>query len=432
MKSSSNLAPRELYRYDWRVEMFLSKFRNQVPLTLVNGDESVTLVFDDRIETLIMNRSRDRIVLQGTDGKSYSLSSFAKTAEFGGGSGSGGGVVMTKLTEAAQAVYAQSRMLHRYSMAPEYVAVPANLSVAYSLAKVDETLDAILNDLPSDWKQSCLIGAKALNDSFNDHFYQFHRGSDWVNSLEALFKKLNAKEEIFSNLNKWSPADIYMISNFGMTIDFSSVESIAELNKVLVDAMESRDILGVSLKYLNRDPKITFHNVGKVQKEYQLDRVSTGLTGFFSSKDALIYFGEKDKIQFRTFPETFQGEIKGRNANHGKISYGPLQTILRSLSLPPLSDQKQLRKRIAMNDSAMLDEFYFTYRTNVKNETIVSIDTFTETCLAKGPAWMFSKFLSLQLVNNIVKFGNGNEFITACIRYASSSSELSAPFVKLE
>jgi hypothetical protein len=323
-------------------------------------------------------------------------------------------------------------MLHAFSMAMEHVATPANLEVAYAVARVDEPLESILNDLPEDWKQSCILGAEALNERFNDRFYQYHRGSDWVIALESLFKKLNAKERIFSNINKWSPADIYMVSDIGAKIDFSNIESIAELNKVLIDAMESRDILGISLKHLSKTARVSFQNVGCACKEHKLDRVSVGMTGFFSSKDALVYFGEKDKIQFRTFPETFQGEIKGKNANHGKVSYGPIQTILRLLNLPSLDCIKELRERITKEDLAMFEEFYFMYRTHCTDDTLLDLDSFVLKCKEKGAAWIFSKFLSLQLVNIIVKFGRGNEFVTACIRYASSSSEQSAPFVKLE
>lgn len=431
MKStSSNLAPRELYRYDWRAEKFLEKFRNAEPLTLVDGG-SVILKYDKTVDVLISARSRLRLSLTGIDGKVYALSNFAKTAEFGGGGGIGGGTALTKLTESAQAIYAQARMMHRFSMAREFEITPGNLESAYLVARVDEPLETIINDLPDDWKRSCSVGAEALNEMFSEKFYQFHRGSEWVLKLETLFKQLNAKEQLFSNLNKWSPADIYMVSNAGEAIDFSAITSIAHLNATLVRAFETRDIIGVSLKLLGKTAKISFQNVGQAQKEYKLDRVSVGTAGFFSSKDALVFFGDKDKIQFRTFPETFQGEIKGKNANHGKISYGPIQTILRSLALPPLTNIKTLRKMILDNDGDMLEEFYFMYCTHCSEDKL-PIEAFVENCRAKGSAWMFSKFLSLQLVHSIVQFGKGNEFVTACIRYASSSSEQSAPFAKLE
>lgn len=429
--TQSNLAPRELYRYEWRTDLFLHKYRKGLPLTLVGGGEAF-LVYDKAVDDLITRRGNSRFTMKGFDGKSYALSNFAKTAEFGGGGGSGGGHEMTKLTECAQAVYAQARTLHRFSMALEYMPKPENLEVAYMIAKVDEPLVTIINDLPEDWKRSCILGAEALNERFNDRLYQFHRGSDWVIALESTFKKLNAKERIFSNLNKWSPSDIYMLTKVGAAMNFDNIESIAELNKVLVDAFHSRDILGISLKLLNGKATVSYHNIGEDEKLLELKGVSIGRTGFFASKDAIVYFGDDQKIQFRTFPETFQGEIKGKNANHGKIGYGPIQTILKTLGLPALTPYKEVKQMITDGDVSFFEEFHFMYQTHNVDYEDFTIDRFKEKCQAKGAAWLFSKFLSLQLVNTIVKSGRGNEFVTSCIRYASSSSEHSAPFVKLE
>lgn len=428
MKSKSSLAPCELYRYDWRVDKFLEKFRNELPLTHIDGS-SVILKYDKTVDVLISARSRLRLTLTGLDGKRYTLSNLAKTAEFGGGSGIGGGTALTKLTESAQAIYAQARWFNDAHDDDNFTV--DYLRAANTLADVDEKIESIIEDLPSDWTKSCMLGANALFSEFSDNKYHFHRGSEWVLKLETLFKQLNVKERLFSNINKWSPSDIYMLTEEGLATDFSLIESISQLNETLIHALESQDIIGVSLKMLGKSAKISFQNIGNAQHEYKLIGVSVGSSGFFSSKDVLIFFGDTNKIQFRTFPETFQGEIKGKNANHGKISYGPIQTILRSFALPNLTDVKSLRKMILDSDADMFEEFYFMYCTHWSGDKL-QIETFVENCKAKGSAWMFSKFLGLQLVHNIVQFGKGDEFVTACVRYASSSSEMSAPFAKLE
>ncbi len=78
MATSSNLAPRELYRYNWRTELFLKKYREGLPLTLVNGGEAI-LEYDRTVEQLIESRGNSRFTMKGVDGKSYTLSNFAKT-----------------------------------------------------------------------------------------------------------------------------------------------------------------------------------------------------------------------------------------------------------------------------------------------------------------------------------------------------------------
>jgi hypothetical protein len=45
---------------------------------------------------------------------------------------------------------------------------------------------------------------------------------------------------------------------------------------------------------------------------------------------------------------------------------------------------------------------------------------------------MFSKFLGVQLIEIISSSRKEDEFVNACVSYASSSSELSGPFAKVE
>ena len=50
----------------------------------------------------------------------------------------------------------------------------------------------------------------------------------------------------------------------------------------------------------------------------------------------------------------------------------------------------------------------------------------------KGVSWAFSKFLGCQLIDRIISKKIQDDFISECISYASSSSDLSGPFVKVE
>lgn len=83
---ASNLAPAELFKYQWRVDIFLQKYQNQEPFELTNG-QMVTFVPDQSIIKAL--QTENRTVLQQTklissDSKQYSLSDLKKTKEFGG------------------------------------------------------------------------------------------------------------------------------------------------------------------------------------------------------------------------------------------------------------------------------------------------------------------------------------------------------------
>lgn len=426
LTEGSNLAPSELYKYDWRLELFIDKFKSGLPLTLVKGGE-ISLHYDSDSEQRLREKNNPaKIEFKGYDGSSYSLKDFAKTKEFGGGGGSGAGSDLTKLTESAQAVYAAAKWNGAKTYSTE------ELVHAAAHADIDEDINRILNDLPSEWRDSCILGAEELYKVFRGKAYTFHRGSAWVNKIEKIFKALNSKEKAFSNINKWTPADIYMVSPVGKNIKFEEAKSIAELNSMFTEALKSKDIIGVSLKLLKKKAKLSYYNFDTKKKIIEFNKFTTGNKGFFGGKDIYIYFTTDGKIQFRTFPETFQGEIKGKNANQGKLSYGPIQTILRQLKLPQLTDIKKLRSGLQKNDPNFIKEFYSNY-TRYANDTVkLSYDEFAEKIIDQGVSWSFSKFLGCELIDIISKSSQEDEFVTACISYASSSSDLSAPFIKIE
>jgi hypothetical protein len=426
LREGSNLAPGELYKYDWRLELFIDKFKKGLPLELTDG-KNIVLSYDPALEERLRKKDKPATIkFHGVDNKDYTLGKFAKTAEFGGGGGQGAGSALTKTTESAQAVYCQARWMGKTDYNND------DLETAFKLANVDESSKIIQNELPQNWINSCVLGAEELYKRFGSKQYQFHRGSAWVTRLENTFKKLNKEEKHFSNLNKWSPADIYMVSNHGANIKFEKASNILELNNILTDALKSKDIIGVSLKLLKKTVKTSYYNFGSKSPVVEYEKYTTGNRGFFGAKDIYIYFTEAGKIQFRTFPETFQGEIKGKKANQGKLSYGPIQAILRRLKLPTLHDVKKLRNLIEKNDDKIFQIFYTNYSRYSTDVESLSFDKFKEKCLEKGTSWIFSKFIGCELLDIIIKNNSETRFITACVQYASSSSELSAPFLKLE
>jgi len=423
----ANLAPAELYKYDWCVDLFLDKYKNKQPLALAAGGE-VVLRYDAAIAAEVKAKNNPgKILFHAAKGdETYALKDFAKSKEFSGGGGQGAGADVTRTTESAQAVYAAAR----WAGSKNYTAI--DLERAYKKCKVDEPLEGILNGLSPAWRESCILGADALHKKYGKKNYTFHRGSEWVAALETVFKKLNSAEKVFSNVNKWSPADIYMVSAAGAGIKLADATNIIELNGLLLEALRDGDIVGVSLKLLKGSVKMPTYNAGDEKHVIKFDKFTTGNKGFFSGKDIYMYFSHEGKIQFRAFPETFQGEIKGKNANQGKLSYGPIQTVLRHLKLQQLVDIKTLRKGLADDDAKIYKEFYKNYKTYAVDSTKLSYSAFLEECKAKDDSWAFSKFLGCQLIDIVKSSGREDDFITSCIQYASSSSDLSAPFIKLE
>jgi hypothetical protein len=420
------LSQQEIYKYDWRVDLFLKKFKEKDAFELNNG-KTVVFVFDkDLYSKVAKKQDIKKSILVGTDKNTYKFTDLKKNKEFGGGGGSGAGADVTKLGESAQAVFAQAKWAGSKQYTKE------DIKKAYSKSNTDETISNIESKLTGEWRASSILGAEELYKEFKGKQYTFHRGSPWVDKLESHWKKLNSQEKLFSNLNKWSPADIYMVSAAGSRVDLTKAKNIVDLNNMLIANLKSKDIIGVSLKIMKGKAHLSYYNFGGKKKVIKFTDYTTGTQGFFGGKDVYVYFTVDGKIQFRTFPETFQGEIKGKNANQGKLSYGPIQGILRSLKAPQLTDVKPLRDGLNRADSKIYTEFYDNYKKYAKDSTKLKFEDFVKECSEKGVSWCFSKFIGLQLISIIKSKKIENDFVTGCVAYASSSSDVSAPFVKLE
>ena len=425
----SSLSQTELYKYDARRALFVSKMKSKDSFELNNGSRVVFDIDNELINKINGKKDLKTTALIVTKNKkvnaTYKLSDLKKNKEFGGGGGSGAGADVTKLGESAQAVYAQARWTGSKTYNKD------DIKKAYSQSDTDETLSNIELKLTEDWRNSSILGAEELFKNFKNKKYTFHRGSKWVNTLQDHWKKLNQAEKAFTNLNKWSPADIYMISPKGEKVNVTSSKNIVELNNIMLDNIKSKDIIGVSLKIMKGSAHLSYYNVDNKKKIIKFENYTTGTQGFFGGKDVYLYFTVEGKIQFRTFPETFQGEIKGKNANQGKLSYGPIQSVLRKLKLPQLMDVKVLRSGLEKNDLKIYEIFYANYKKYSKDNKL-SIKEFIKENNEKGVSWSFSKFLGCQLIDIIISKKAQDNFVTEAISYASSSSDLSGPFLKLE
>lgn len=84
----ANLSVSELIRFDWRIKNFLKKYRSEEKFELSNG-QKVNLLFDEKIYDALQSKRYEAIskivfVDRRYKTKTYRLSSFKKTEEFGG------------------------------------------------------------------------------------------------------------------------------------------------------------------------------------------------------------------------------------------------------------------------------------------------------------------------------------------------------------
>lgn len=335
----------------------------------------------------------------------------------GGGAGSGAGAYVTALAESGQCYYC----------AAAWYGKDFNDSTLRSTAKyveADITVEEVIKNLPDHWIDSCTSSAKVLKSYFGAKRFRFHRGSRLVKQVTDLFNDINKRQKYFSNINKWSPADIWMIAD-GAKVDLN-FEDFNGLNAYLLKAAKAKEFIGVSLKQAS-NPTITQVNYNKDRHAYKYIDATLGKRDFFDSKDVYLFFDEGE-IQFRGFP-TWQGEIKGKTANHGKVSGGPVKSIVEKYVNEKLDTQQVIEGYIKTKNKNFYKKFYDYYSKLVGKA--IKYEEFFQIVSKKDLNWQSSKYLGTQLVYVMKTSKNRQIILSSLINYAKSQSDFSAPHLKV-
>lgn len=235
-----------------------------------------------------------------------------------------------------------------------------------------QDMEDLLTSENSWYESSVLIARKLLEDitsidtdfkniqapKWSDVFYT--RGdSEVMGKISELFKIANSntkkqytKSIPFSNINKWSPADMYFASKdakqrlakeLTQARQHSRAYTFTELNDTITKLIEQGDLLPLSLKKTTTSvilDKVNFERNKEDQKIKNLQFVRTSDWKPYAIKkpqtrDLQIYFdpSSKDHIKFRHDPSTpaFKGEFispKNPEARGGSLGDGPLGDIL--------------------------------------------------------------------------------------------------------
>jgi len=346
-----------------------------------------------------------------------------------GGGGSGAGSALTTITESAQCIYLAAGYHQNKTKVKDTAYTKTAFKSANAKFDCDITLDKIIKNVSDDWILSSKLGADLINSKFRNtgKNYVAHRGSSWVKRIDKHFATLNKESgRIFGDINKWSPADIWLVSSKGSSVNFEKTETFLEFNTLLQKNYRSGDIVGISLKKMVGKAQFKNANISKDRTSYEFKDSTLGKVDFFRSADGYLYW-ESGKMQIRTFGATWQGEIKGKNANMGKVSGGPIARIAKQYLGKQLMLQGELKGRTEKD----MELFYKWYSSVPHTKPMTEYDFFVA-CEEQPYKWYISKIMSTQLVAVLEKSTKKKKtaFVSALLNYASSESELSGPYFK--
>ena len=357
----------------------------------------------------------------------------------GAGGGSGAGAALTKLAESSQALYAALvfNVLGREMTIKDVT--KENFSRAAGSAITDEKFDSMVNNLPDDWINSSIAGANALYRLYKGKgSFTFHRGSKLVDAVEKTFTAINRQEGAFGNLNKWSPADIYMVGSGFNVGALQAEKTLKGLNEKMFEFIQSNQLIGVSLKKITGTGRISKKNFPTDKK--LMTASYRGTSTNLDAMDGYIQWGSQttEKIQFRSFGGEasltgWQGEIKGASANQGKISLGPINFILNRHGLPKLPtslESASLARGNTDKHARDIAQMMVTYGTVKSNE----VEQVAEMIKQRSNKYRYSKYLVMILLTTITNAPAQirDQVVQDFYLYASSQATYSAPYIKLE
>ena len=357
----------------------------------------------------------------------------------GAGGGSGAGAALTKLAESSQALYAALvfNVLGREMTIKDVT--KENFSRAAGSAITDEKFDSMVNNLPDDWINSSIAGANALYRLYKGKgSFTFHRGSKLVDAVEKTFTTINRQEGAFGNLNKWSPADIYMVGGGFNVGALQAEKTLKGLNEKMFEFIQSNQLIGVSLKKITGTGRISKKNFPTDKK--LMTASYRGTSTNLDAMDGYIQWGSQttEKIQFRSFGGEasltgWQGEIKGASANQGKISLGPINFILNRHGLPKLPtslESASLARGNTDKHARDIAQMMVTYGTVKSNE----VEQVAEMIKQRSDKYRYSKYLVMILLTTITNAPAQirDQVVQDFYLYASSQATYSAPYIKLE
>ena len=351
-----------------------------------------------------------------------------------GGGGSGAGAEDTTRNESAQAVYAAIAFGMGKTISNNDVTMKT-IQKHSDLFSVDGNVDDIRNNLPDEWIKSSITGANALYNRFGKSGkYTFHRGDATVNRINAAFERAKSAEGVRMNINKWNPSDIWMVRS---DYDFKCIEdekTLLGLNQCIQDQLQQGKLIGISLKKMQSGASLSSKNVFGDMK---INKTYAGYEYSGKSIDGYIKLSGGTKIQFRSFGAGagltgFQGEVKGANANQGKIGLGPLNMILRAHGISQVSTNAA--SRVTSNPDAVFNEIAFGLKKYARLSQ-KQIEELKENEKIVTPKFLYSKLQITELINIIESIRNKkvrDQLVEDIYLYASSQSRFSSAYYKLE
>jgi len=430
-----------------RYDIVDMKISQNLPFILGNDDKG------EQVKGISFNRSTKAFTYETKDKKRVTVpitgkkGNIFKDSDFGGGGGGAGlGTIETAYAESLQCIYC-----HIIVTEPDIQLgkiTKTKLQAAYRKVFVSSSFDQCFKLAPI-WHASAYYGAKKLlAEGFINRNQTFHRDDKVMKQIYSDANKAFKNTGLDTMTpDKWNPGDIWAKDK---SFDINSLDkaTIKNYNTDILKAYESRNLVGISLKKIEKENAIKIAEVNTTDARpegLQFSRVlpsgKTNRSSFYSSKSGHIEFKKGGAIGvFEVRPNssfgTLKAEIAGKTARQGGAGWGPLRTFV-SLELTntyhlPTNDQlKNTARAIHANNKQKLNEFWI--KAKAIDSTLVEKE-FKNEIPKKDLAWIHAKLGVTYLLYAIHKNKQNKKahtIVNNIYNYASSQSKLSSVHMKV-
>ena len=310
---------------------------------------------------------------------------------------------------------------------------------------------------------------KLQNPGWQDFFYVRGAtgGKTTMNNIDNLFSYANKNDKKFGDINKWSPADIYFVSNDAKKMVTDAIDeanknqtyTFLQLNKLCNSLIASGDLLPLSLKkVIDGKPLIVKYNFNRSQEEKNLAKlvfIETKKSG--TGRDIQIFFqNKKSQLKVRHDPHhskfgasaAMKGEILVQGMGGRLGSIGSMEIFLSVLKDSGLKSGKKFHDDLKRQWTAGMNAYKKGIDKLNKNYGVNSTDSHSKlneetydrykadrTIVSKKQ--LMDKILPVidDYFNKNNKKKNKNSFsdstmmVQTFIKYASSRSSMSGKFI---
>ena len=364
-----------------------------------------------------------------------------------GSKGSGGGAAATAIQEAAQCVYAAMR----YYCDEKEIYDESDLRCGMNHVDVGGTKLEDIMGLPKEWKEGSVKGANEIFEKVGAGKYKFVRGDRLLDdgSIKKAFGRVKGQTNLSSE-DKWNPADIWMVeeSEVGAIKKHLDGENTIDcLNNALLQLFNEKKLIGISLKKIEGNAKMDVKNnqSASVRKANEKAKFEKYDLTFLSSMDVYLYYGpgQFEKFQARNFGGSSKGdwklELKGKSAAQGKIQGAVVIELLKNAGFTNISQFKIPTWAESDPNASKAQDITTEIYNLLKDYSATKFDKSKKAeannkaqIATQDKSWRYSKLAGLRFLDWLTKCKDPNMAMKEIYLYASSQSDKSSVYYKLQ